>query len=213
LKVHEEMRQCVNFVAGFKAIQSAYDDSTKCPDGGRCSHTCGEGGPCYRVLTCSPLTSYGEDWPEDVVAEHVRRFDEADECSLCTAESVVDPDAGVESLREDLVAQIAVSAETMGALDAARQRANWFEEKCEEQEQEIARHHKDFERWEEMADKGAAQIERAKRLERAVQVLVPVAEQWIDAFSDDDRMTMFEAFRYTEVCDTVVEFAEGGRRE
>ena len=70
-----------------------------------------------------------------------------------------------------------------------------------EQEQEITRHHRDFERWEEMAAKGAAQIERAK----AVDVLLPVAEMYLDAFSDDDRMTWVEAFRYTEVRDTVAE--------
>ena len=68
-----------------------------------------------------------------------------------------------------------------------------------EQEQEITRHHRDFTQWEAMAAKGAAQIERAK----AVDVLLPVAEMYLDAFSDDDRMTWVEAFRYTEVRDTV----------
>ena len=36
------------------------------------------------------------------------------------------------------------------------------------QRQEIARHHRDFEQWEDMADKGAQQIERSQLLTRVV---------------------------------------------
>jgi len=38
-------------------------------------------------------------------------------------------------------------------------------EQIQDLKQEIARHHKDFERWEAMAEKGASQIERIKGLE------------------------------------------------
>jgi hypothetical protein len=50
---------------------SAYDDTMQCPDGGRCSHVCGKGGACYRVLHCAPLTSYGEGWADEVKELHV----------------------------------------------------------------------------------------------------------------------------------------------
>lgn len=51
-----------------------------CPDGGRCWHECplieggpeGKGMPCWRVLHASPLSGYGDDWPDDVRREHER---------------------------------------------------------------------------------------------------------------------------------------------
>lgn len=42
--------------------------------------------------------------------------------------------------------------------------------KIKDLQQEIARHHKDFARWEEMAAKGARQIERTKELEEKLVV-------------------------------------------
>lgn len=35
-----------------------------CPDSGTChhAHACCSHGPCWRVLNCGPLSSYGEDW-------------------------------------------------------------------------------------------------------------------------------------------------------
>lgn len=153
--------------------RSAYDDSTKCPDDGRCSHGCGPG-PCYRVDNCSPLTSYGEDWTDED-----REWNEA------------------------LRASEAAGGVIMKRLMQQRREVEIAAAIVAEQEQEIARHHRDFERWEEMASKGAGQIERLKFLERAVEVLGPVAELYLEAFDDDDRMTMVEALRYTEVRDTV----------
>ena len=185
-----------------------------CPDQGTCHHECIAG--CYRVLACAPFEGHnGGVWSEEDVHEAE---------SLRTAEQavVIIDDA---DLRENLIASIAAHADTIAelvelqneymavapfrdAFHGLQREAGDLRSTLFEQEQEITRHHRDFTQWEEMAAKGAAQIERARRLERAVQVLVPVAEQWIDAFSDDDRMTIFEALRYTEVCDIVAEFAE-----
>lgn len=40
----------------------------RCPDDGGCSHDCG-GTSCFRVVTCCPLSGYGEDWTaEDLAA-------------------------------------------------------------------------------------------------------------------------------------------------
>lgn len=50
----------------------------------------------------------------------------------------------------------------------------------EDQASEIARHHKDFARWEEMADKGARQIERVKELEKQVLDNAELAASLID---------------------------------
>lgn len=36
----------------------------KCPDGGKCTHSCGEAG-CWRVAFCAPLSSYEhDDWTD-----------------------------------------------------------------------------------------------------------------------------------------------------
>lgn len=41
-----------------------------CPDGGTCHHLCGDAKPCFRVVTCGPLsgTYPGNRWPPDVTA-------------------------------------------------------------------------------------------------------------------------------------------------
>ena len=44
----------------------------RCPDDGRCWHSCGEGS-CWRVNNCAPFTGVypdepDEDWPDDVKA-------------------------------------------------------------------------------------------------------------------------------------------------
>jgi len=42
------------------------DSERRCPDDGACHHSC-LFDECFRVRTCAPLSSYGEDWrPEDV---------------------------------------------------------------------------------------------------------------------------------------------------
>ena len=176
-----------------------------CPDQGTCHHECIAG--CYRVLACAPFEGYnGGVWSEEDVHEAE---------SLRTAEQavVIIDDA---DLRENLIASIAAHADTIAelvelqneymavapfrdAFHGLQREAGDLRSTLFEQEQEITRHHRDFTQWEAMAAKGAAQIERAK----AVDVLLPVAEMYLDAFSDDDRMTLFEAFRYTEVRDTV----------
>ena len=43
---------------------------SECPDGGRCGHGCEAA--CWRVLTCSPLTSHGDDWTDEEKAHAVR---------------------------------------------------------------------------------------------------------------------------------------------
>jgi len=162
---------------------SAYDDTSQCPDGGRCSHACGQSGACYRVLHCSPLTSYGEDWSDEVNELHVLRY-EYDE--LRNEFFVVAPFEVAFRSAQRKIGELEAELDDAASLN-------------EELEYEIARHHKDFKRWEAMADKGAAKIERA----RAIDILLPVAEQWLDAFSDDELMSWTENLRYTKVRDTV----------
>jgi hypothetical protein len=65
-------------------------------------------------------------------------------------------------LRENLIGSIAAHADTIADLRSTL---------CE-QEQEIARHHKDFERWEAMADKGARQIRNAAAAKSALEGIV-----------------------------------------
>lgn len=62
-----------------RRLTDTHRGASECPDGGRCHHQCGAGG-CFRVLCCSPLSSYGtgDRWPDSVRAEHERR-DEAEE--------------------------------------------------------------------------------------------------------------------------------------
>lgn len=48
----------------------------RCPDSGSCHHECPEGGACFRVLTCGPLSIAGyphDEWPEAIVEEHRAR--------------------------------------------------------------------------------------------------------------------------------------------
>lgn len=40
-----------------------------CPDGGKCHHECPPM-QCFRVRSCAPLSSYGEDWPVAVQRAH-----------------------------------------------------------------------------------------------------------------------------------------------
>lgn len=40
-----------------------------CPDDGGCHHACGEGS-CFRVVYCSPLSGYGEEWSAEDVASN-----------------------------------------------------------------------------------------------------------------------------------------------
>jgi hypothetical protein len=118
---------------------------TQCPDGGKCGHGCGEDGACYRVSHFAPLTSYGEDWSEEVKELHSLR---AKYEELCHEWAAIQP----------------------------------FEV--------------DF----RSAQRRIGELELRAR---AVDILLPVAEQWLDAFSDDDRMSWIENLRYTEVLDTV----------
>jgi hypothetical protein len=41
-----------------------------CPDDGTCHHSCLGAGPCFRVLACSPLTAWGDQWPPEMVTQH-----------------------------------------------------------------------------------------------------------------------------------------------
>ena len=53
--------------------------------------------------------------------------------------------------------------------------ADWAADLILELQSEIARHHKDFQRWEEMADKGASQIKENARL-RELLAYIPSYE-------------------------------------
>ena len=179
-----------------------------CPDQGTCHHECIAG--CYRVLACAPFEGHnGGVWSEEDVHEAE---------SLRTAEQavVIIDDA---DLRENLIASIAAHADTIAelvelqneymavapfrdAFHGLQREAGDLRETLFEQEQEITRHHRDFERWEAMAARG---FTRAAEWKRVVEVLLPVAEMYLEAFDDEDRMTMVEALRYTEVRDTVAE--------
>lgn len=50
------------------------DQRPQCPDGGACHHECGDG-PCFRVLTCEPLsdTGWGAKWPAEIALIHRNR--------------------------------------------------------------------------------------------------------------------------------------------
>jgi hypothetical protein len=41
----------------------------KCPDDGKCHHECLPM-QCFRVRSCAPLSSYGEEWPAEVKRAH-----------------------------------------------------------------------------------------------------------------------------------------------
>jgi Domain of unknown function (DUF5664) len=58
-----------------------------CPDDGTCHHECNLGAPCFRVLTCGPLSGKFPDdqWPEDVWRVH-RARDAARDLQTMTGE-------------------------------------------------------------------------------------------------------------------------------
>lgn len=57
-------------------VKEGEKKSLKCPDRGACHHQCEDnGGKCFRVRTCSPLSGEfpGDKWPSKVKEEHGRQ--------------------------------------------------------------------------------------------------------------------------------------------
>lgn len=43
-------------------------EPSRCPDGGRCHHSCVRTDQCFRVRTCSPLSGVfpNDEWPDEI---------------------------------------------------------------------------------------------------------------------------------------------------
>ena len=52
-------------------VPDHYRAGERCPDNGSCGHFCSQG-YCFRVACCSPLSMYGDRWPDSIVARYSR---------------------------------------------------------------------------------------------------------------------------------------------
>lgn len=100
-----------------------------CPDGGTCHHECtlihGKGKPCFRVLTCGPLsgTFAGDTWPDWLRRDH--RHADRVATALANDEPVPSAPSTPETVNLTTAAAMLVAMEDVGGSAADGARAVW----------------------------------------------------------------------------------------